>query len=62
MGHSLGRSDGHMAEVLRTGIPVKDEEVVMERPDGSRGVMLVNINAYKDASGNILGAVNCFRT
>jgi PAS domain S-box-containing protein len=59
--HSLVRSEGHMAEVLRTGIPVKDEEILLERADGSRIVVLVNVNAYKDASGQILGAVSFFR-
>jgi two-component sensor histidine kinase len=50
-----------MAKVLRIGVSVKDEEIVIERADGSRRVVLVNINAYKNASGEILGAVNCFR-
>ncbi len=50
-----------MAEVVRTGIAVKDREIVIERADGSRGVALVNINAFKDASGKILGAINCFQ-
>jgi PAS fold len=49
-----------MADILRDGIPVIDQEVVIERPDGSRGVALVNIRPPKDAAGNIAGAVNCF--
>ena len=49
-----------MADILRDGIPVIDQEVVIERPDGSRGVALVNIRPLKDAAGNITGAVNCF--
>ena len=49
-----------MADILHDGIPVIDEEVVIERPDGSRGVALVNIRPLKDAAGNINGAVNCF--
>jgi PAS domain S-box-containing protein len=49
-----------MADILRDGIPVIDQEVVIERPDGSRGVALVNIRPLKDAAGNINGAVNCF--
>src|SRR5258708_15156680 len=33
----------------------------MERPDGSRGIALVDIEAVKDSGGNIVGAVNCFQ-
>ena len=50
-----------MAEVLRTGVPVREGEVHIERPDGSRGIALVDIEAVKDSGGNIVGAVNCFQ-
>jgi two-component sensor histidine kinase len=50
-----------MGEVLRSGDSVQDREIVVEHVDGSRALVLVNINAFKDASGNILGAVNCFQ-
>jgi len=60
-GAHLPHADCPMGEVLRTGISVVDQEIVIERPDGSRGVALVNIEALKDDSGNILGAVNCFQ-
>jgi len=49
-----------MADVLRTGIPARDQEVVIERPDGVRAVTLLNIEALKDNAGTIVGAVNCF--
>ena len=42
------------------GVPVIDQEVVIERTDGSRCVALVNIRPLKDVAGNIVGAVNCF--
>jgi two-component sensor histidine kinase/PAS domain-containing protein len=60
-GSPLLHAECPMAEVVRTGISVKDREIVIERADGSRGVALVNINAFKDSSGKVLGAVNCFR-
>jgi len=44
-----------MADVLRTGIFVRAQEVHIERPDGSRGIALVDIEAIKD-SGNTLSA------
>jgi PAS domain S-box-containing protein len=49
-----------MNDVLRTGVPVRDLEIVFERPDSSRMVALVNIAAIKDGVGNIIGAINCF--
>jgi PAS domain-containing protein len=33
----------------------------LERPNGKRGIALVNIEAIKDSEGNIVGAVNCFQ-
>src|SRR5712672_4704674 len=50
-----------MADVLRTGVSVREQEVHIERPDGSRGIALVDIEAIKDSGGNIVGAVNCFQ-
>jgi PAS domain S-box-containing protein len=50
-----------MADVLRTGVSVREQEVHIERPDGSRGIALVDIEAVKDDKGNIVGAVNCFQ-
>jgi PAS domain S-box-containing protein len=50
-----------MADVLRTGISVRGQEVHIERPDGSRGIALVDIEAVKDNEGKIVGAVNCFQ-
>jgi two-component system CheB/CheR fusion protein len=50
-----------MADVLRTGVSVREREVHIERPNGSRGIALVDIEAIKDGDGNIVGAVNCFQ-
>jgi PAS domain S-box-containing protein len=50
-----------MANVLRTGVSVREQEIHIERPNGSRGIALVDIEAVKDSSGNIVGAVNCFQ-
>jgi PAS domain S-box-containing protein len=49
------------ADVLRTGVSVHQQEVHIERPDGLRGIALVDIEAIKDGDGNIVGAVNCFQ-
>jgi hypothetical protein len=50
-----------MADVLRTGVSVREQEVHIERPDGLRGIALVDIEAIKDSGGNVVGAVNCFQ-
>jgi PAS domain S-box-containing protein len=50
-----------MADVLSTGVSVREQEVHIERPNGSRGVALVNIEAITDSDGYIAGAVNCFQ-
>ena len=50
-----------MADVLATGQGLRDQEIVIERPDGTRIVALVNIEAIKDGSGRVIGAVNVFR-
>lgn len=68
--HMLYRVDGSflphdqcpMAAVLAgnaTGI--YDAEVQVERPDGSRVVVIVNIAPLIDDNGVIVGAVNSFR-
>lgn len=50
-----------MAETVRTGAALRNKEVVIERPDGSRFTALVNIRALKDRRGKIEGAINCFQ-
>jgi signal transduction histidine kinase len=39
---------------------VHDAEVVIERPDGSRVTVVVNIRPLKNELGEIAGAINCF--
>jgi PAS domain S-box-containing protein len=47
-----------MAVTLKTGIPVRDEEILVERPDGSRANVLPYPSPLRDASGALTGAVN----
>jgi PAS domain S-box-containing protein len=50
-----------MAEVVAGKIPAAhDAEVVIERPDGSRITVVVNIRPLKTERGEITGAINCF--
>ncbi len=47
-----------MAEALRGGRPVVGEEIVIERPDGTRRDALPHPRPLFDASGAVIGAVN----
>ena len=50
-----------MVDVLCGKIPgVHDAEVHIERPDGSRIIVIVNIAPQKNEHGEITGAINCF--
>ena len=60
-GDPLAHAATPMAEVLRTGSAARDQEVVIERPDGTRVVVLVNIDPLHGADGALVGAVNCFK-
>lgn len=50
-----------LAEVLRTGEPVRGHELLVERADGLRIAVLVNIDPLKDPHGRMIGVVNCFQ-
>jgi two-component system, chemotaxis family, CheB/CheR fusion protein len=50
-----------MAEVVSGKIQeVHDQEVLIERPDGSQVVVVVNIRPLRNQHGEVTGAVNCF--
>ena len=57
----LPHHEAPMEAVLRTGIPARNMEVVIERPDGSRTTVLVNIAPLFGDQGGLVGAVNCFQ-
>ncbi len=68
--HMMYRVDGSflpheecpMADVLSGKISgVYDGEVHVQRPDGSRVIVIVNISPLIDDDGAIVGAVNSFR-
>src|SRR5258707_977010 len=60
-GAPLPPSEAPMAQVLRTGLPMRDREIVIERPDGSRATILANVDPLFDGAGEIVGGVNCFQ-
>ncbi|HEY1475401.1 MAG TPA: PAS domain S-box protein [Pseudolabrys sp.] len=57
-GTPLRRSE--LAEVLATGKPARDVERIVERMDGARVTVSLNIDPLRNAKGEVIGAVNCF--
>jgi len=49
-----------VSEVLKSGTPVRDVERVVERADGTRIIVSVNVDPLLNAKGEVVGAVNCF--
>jgi PAS domain S-box-containing protein len=50
-----------MAEVVSGKIAEAcDAEVLIERPDGTRVTVIVNIRPLKNERGEVIGAINCF--
>jgi two-component system CheB/CheR fusion protein len=57
-GHRLENFTAPLREVLAGGESVVDRELSIERPDGSRIDVLLNITPLRDHAGGIAGAVN----
>ena len=60
-GEPMAPEQAPMAEVLRTGKPIRDRHIVIERPNGERLLVLVNIDPLFDEQGQLAGAINCFQ-
>jgi PAS domain S-box-containing protein len=57
-GHDLANFTAPLHAVLAGGEPVVDRELTIERPDGSRIDVLLNITPLRDHAGAVTGAVN----
>jgi signal transduction histidine kinase len=60
-GTPLPHDQTPMAMALRDGTPSRGNEVAIERPDGTRITVSVNIDPIVDESGTLVGAVNAFQ-
>jgi PAS domain S-box-containing protein len=60
-GRMLSYPEMALSRVLNTGRAVREQECMVERPDGSRITTIVNINPLHDSDGNLIGAINCIR-
>jgi PAS domain-containing protein len=59
-GRPIARDETPMAEVIRTGVPIRGVEGRVERPDGSHIWAVVHIMPVLDEDGRVAGAINCF--
>ena len=59
-GTHMAHCDTPVALALETGASVHEEEVVIEKPDGSRVTVSVHIDPIRDQAGAIVGVVNFF--
>src|SRR5690606_27628800 len=49
-----------MLDVLRDGVVIRDQEAILERPDGSRVYVALNIDPIINGAGEVIGAINVF--
>jgi len=57
-GSALGIDECPMAIALKERRPIRDQELIIERPDGARRIVLVNPEPLFDAAGTLTGAIN----
>ena len=50
-----------MSRILKSNAsPIQDMEIVLERPDGSRITLVINVVPLLDNQGQVTGAITCF--
>lgn len=59
-GSFMAHSDTPVADALKSGASVHGQDVIIERPDGSRVTVCVHIDAVRDDTGAIVGVTNFF--
>jgi PAS domain S-box-containing protein len=60
-GSSIPLNESPMASVLKTGKPVRNQDITVERSDGSKIIVRLNIDPLYDADGCRCGAINAFQ-
>ncbi|MEO6164437.1 MAG: PAS domain S-box protein, partial [Candidatus Binatia bacterium] len=60
-GSPMAPAETPMAAALRDGTRTRNGDVIIERPDGSRVFVSVNIDPLHDESGKRCGAINVFQ-
>jgi PAS domain S-box-containing protein len=59
-GALIAEGETPMAGALRTGEGASGSIATIERPDGSRIVVMDHISPLRDRAGNLIGAISCF--
>jgi PAS domain S-box-containing protein len=59
-GSPLPHERSPMAMMIRDGHSIHNQEVTIERPDGSRATVVMNIDPTRAPDGSITGAINAF--
>jgi signal transduction histidine kinase len=67
--HRLFHADGQpmphdkspAAEALLAGVSVRNREIMIGRPDGTRVPVLANVVPLRDGEGSIIGVVSCYQ-
>lgn len=57
-GRPMPHEASPMAEALRTGRPIRNREMIVERPNGDRVTILAHATPLQDPSGEVAGALN----
>lgn len=60
-GEELEPVEMPMAEMLASGRPIRDRELDVERPDGTRLTLLGHFDPLFDEESNLIGGVGCFQ-
>jgi two-component system CheB/CheR fusion protein len=60
-GELISGANAPMTELLAGGRPIRDREVIVERPDGSRIAVLANLDPLFEQDGRLVGGVSCFQ-
>jgi signal transduction histidine kinase len=60
-GTAMPHTESPAAEVLRTGVPLRNRELLIGRPDGRRVPVLANVVPLRDAEGSLIGVVSCLQ-
>lgn len=60
-GSPIPRGEAPMALTVNTGKHIRNVEVMIERPDGSRIAAIANINPVYNEDGRLCGAINVFQ-
>jgi len=60
-GTPMSHTESPAADALRTGMALRNRELVVERPDGKRVPVLANVVPLRDLEGSVIGVVSCYQ-